>query len=166
MVTLCLECMSPTEIHTWEETNMEPYGERYVPRVERYAESECCKGEYMELTNYQLADEISNIVPETYRFFSNDESLDALYIGKITDLEQALLIEYFEENMDRKTISDKYHVKALKVSDEPTEEQKNNWIVYCWLEDLLCQHCNYSTENYTEYRVEVYGNEIFVRWRL
>lgn len=158
MVTLCLDCMTPTRVHTWEEVNWEPYGETTVRRTEKYEQSICCEGEVMELTDYQVADSINDIVPENYKFYCSDESLDALYMGDITDMEQALLIQHFN--------SDMFYIKAIKVSEDPTEEQKINWMLYCWIEDLMCMHCNYNTYNYTEYRVEVYDNVMHVRWRL
>lgn len=157
-IHFCEKCLKSCYTDKRVEVDWEPYGERYVPRESVYITSSCCEDQVRTIDGDLLLDYIKDICPVYKDWCHDGEGKWCRYAGDIDDLEVAILLEYFG--------SDEFVIRATKNGDKPTEEDKEEWEVYEWIEELMRDECDYNTVNFTEWHVTVKDNQLRVRWIL
>jgi len=163
--TFCDCCCKPCVVHDYKEVDHEPYGERRVQRITYYRESECCKVSTTKLSLMQLADMVSDILPQHVKVDTH-ESKECSMVFDITDQEQQAFIYLYN--------GDRFCIKAQKLEYEDlpktgpvaTDYSKAGAWIYDWCESTAQEFADYYTDQWTEYQCKVEDNTMRIWWRL
>ena len=155
----CATCHKPCHVHRQKHVDMEPYGETHVQRVSYEESSVCCRDEVRQYNVLDMAEIAADAVPlgGVVKCNTHESEQCSLEFGITMEESEALIYIYSD---------DRFTVKPLKISSDPTYEQRANWLIYCWCEDLASEYANYSTEHYTSYEMRVEDNQVKLWWRL